>query len=112
MTKLNVVQKNWEFQKIINAKKQFVSKNVIIYYLPSPIFKVGISIPKTFANAVLRNKYKNQIRQIIRKNNFEDILIQSVIIIRKPFFNLDFSSKEKEIQKIYERIRSAQKNKI
>ncbi|MBU4691041.1 ribonuclease P protein component [Mycoplasma zalophi] len=110
MTKLNVVRKNWEFRNIINQKKQFVSKYVIIYYQPSEIYKVGISIPKTFANAVLRNKYKNQIRQIIRQNNFEDILVQSVIIIRKPFFTLDFSSKEKEIKKLYERIRNAQKN--
>ncbi|QJG67220.1 ribonuclease P protein component [Mycoplasma phocoenae] len=110
MTKFKVVRKNWEFQEIIQGRKQFVSKYAIIYYLPNDEFKVGISIPKAFANACLRNKYRNQIRQIIRKNDLSDIKMQSIIIIRKDFFNIDFIRKEKEIIKLYERIRNVKKN--
>ncbi|MGX9340535.1 ribonuclease P protein component [Mycoplasma sp. 128] len=106
MNKKHVVKKNWEFQKIIDGKKQFVSRYVIVYYEKWPTFQVGISIPKAFANACTRNKYKNQIRQIVRKSDFFNISARSVIIVRKDFFTIDFAKKELEIKKLYERIRS------
>ncbi|MBN0919564.1 ribonuclease P protein component [[Mycoplasma] gypis] len=106
MNKKNVVKKNWEFQNIISHRKQFVSKYVIIYYEPHDSFQVGISIPKAFANACTRNKFKNQIRHIIRKNDFLDIKARTIIIVRKDFFLIDFAKKELEIKKLYERIRN------
>ncbi|RMA79010.1 ribonuclease P protein component [Metamycoplasma subdolum] len=104
MTEKNILKKNHDFQRIINSNSQIVTKNLIIYFLPSDFFKVGISIPKQFANAVLRNHYKNQIRTILRQMNIDNINFESVIIARKTFLSLSFENKEKEIRKIYERI--------
>lgn len=104
MNKCNIVKKNWEFQKILDTKKQVISKNLIIYFNKSDFFRVGISIPKQFANAVQRNHYKNQIRSILRDMDISKINYDTVIIARKGFFELDFNQKIKEINKLYERI--------
>ncbi|WP_027122984.1 ribonuclease P protein component [Metamycoplasma spumans] len=104
MNKCNIVKKNWEFQKILDTKKQVISKNLIIYFNKSDFFRVGISIPKQFANAVQRNHYKNQIRSILRNIDISKINYDTVIIARKGFFELDFNQKIKEINKLYERI--------
>lgn len=109
MTKLNVVKKNWEFQRILNQKNQVISNNLIIYFVKSDFFKVGISIPKQFANAVSRNHFKNQIRSIIRKIDISKINYETIIIARKGFFKLDWNQKIKEIHKLYERITDGKK---
>ncbi|WP_211333928.1 ribonuclease P protein component [Metamycoplasma neophronis] len=104
MNKTNVVKKNWEFQKILDKHNQVVSRNLILYFNKSDFFRVGISIPKQFANAVQRNHYKNQIRSILRKMDISKINYDTVIIARKGFFSLDWNQKVKEINKLYERI--------
>lgn len=104
INKNNVVKKNWEFQKILDSHNQVVSKNLIIYFNKSDFFKVGISIPKQFANAVLRNHFKNQIRSILRNIDFSTLNYETVIIARKGFLSLDWNQKVKEVKKLYERI--------
>nr|WP_272873006.1 ribonuclease P protein component [Mycoplasma phocoeninasale] len=89
MNKKNIVKKNWEFQKILNKRHQVISKNLIIYFNKADFFKVGISIPKQFANAVKRNHFKNQIRSILRQMDISKINYETVIIARKTFFNLE-----------------------
>ncbi|TPE56714.1 ribonuclease P protein component [[Mycoplasma] falconis] len=102
--KINTVKKNWEFQAILDKKNQVVSRNLIIYFDKSDFFRVGISIPKQFANAVQRNHYRNQIRSILRQMDFSKTNYDTVIIARKGFFNLDWDKKVSEIHKLYERI--------
>ncbi|AXE61081.1 ribonuclease P protein component [[Mycoplasma] phocae] len=104
MNKKNIVKKNWEFQKILSKRHQVISKNLIIYFSKSNSFKVGISIPKQFANAVKRNHFKNQIRSILRQMDISKINYETVIIARKTFFNLEWKQKINEIHNLYERI--------
>lgn len=113
-TKDNTLKKNWEFQKILAKKKQIVDKHLIIYFDESEDFKIGISMPKQFLNAVKRNHFKNQVRAILRKmNDITDFLkISCVLIARKTFFDLEFSIKEQEIRKIFERIKDGKTEKI
>ncbi|AZZ65383.1 ribonuclease P protein component [Metamycoplasma phocicerebrale] len=104
MSKKNTVRKNWEFQKILDNHNQVISRNLIIYFSKSNYFRVGISIPKQFANAVKRNHYRNQIRAIIRNMDTSNINYDTIIIARKSFFDLSWDEKVKAIHKIYERI--------
>ena len=108
----NIVKKNWEFQKIIGKKIQVVSKNLIIYITKSEYFKIGISIPKQFVNAVKRNHFKNQIKSILRKLNVEEYKFECVLIARKTFFDLDFSKKEIEVKNILESDQNGKAKKI
>ncbi|MBN4089334.1 ribonuclease P protein component [Mycoplasma enhydrae] len=104
MNKKNTVKKNWEFQKILDTRSQVISRNLIIYFTKSNYFRVGISIPKQFANAVKRNHYRNQIRSILRKMDTSKINYDTILIARKSFFALTWEQKKEAIYKIYERI--------
>lgn len=105
LKKENIVKKNWEFQKIIGSKKQYLSKYLILYYLKNTCFKIGISIPKKFANAAKRNYLRRQIRAIIaQKAKILNLNYNVVLIIRKDFINLNFEEKKYYVYKIFSRL--------
>ena len=112
-TKKNIIRKNWEFQKILSLKKQIISKEIIIYFNKTKInkiFKIGISIPKQFANAVMRNHFKNQIKSILRSLDIEDYKFDCVLITRKSFFEMNYLDKKTNIYNLLERIKHGKIN--
>ncbi|WP_033161233.1 ribonuclease P protein component [[Mycoplasma] collis] len=104
MKKEYILKKKWDFQKIINLKKQIISKKLILYYKKSDEFKLGISVPKKFSNAVKRNYYKRQVKSIMQKIDYKNLNFHFVLILRKEFLNLSFIKKTNEVKKIYERL--------
>lgn len=103
MKKENIVKKNWEFQQIINCKKQIINKYLILYYMQNKQqrFEIGISIPKKFASAVKRNFLKRQIKAIIDNNNIIDKINHKILlIVRKEFINLSFNEKKEHVNKM------------
>lgn len=103
-----VLKKNWQFQKIINNKKQIFSNNIIVYYDNAETFTLGISIPKKIVpNAVKRNYYKRQIKNILNEyTGFDKIKKQIVLIMRQGYFHLSFEEKKKLIFKYLERLQN------
>lgn len=98
MKKCFIVQKNLEFQKIINKKKQLINKFIIIYYDHSEQFKIGISTPKKFANAVNRNLIKRQIKWVLDTSvDYKNIKYKIVLIVRKDYLTLTIDEKKKQI---------------
>lgn len=105
MKKNLIVKKNWEFQEIINKKQQFISKTLILYHINSDKFQIGISIPKKFANAVLRNYLKRQIKAIIDQEISIGLINKKIVlIVRKSFINLSFIDKKNELMKIFNKL--------
>ncbi|MCK5945887.1 MAG: ribonuclease P protein component [Mycoplasmataceae bacterium] len=105
MLKKNVIKKNFEFQDIIHAKKQKVSKYLVAYTRKNQSeLRIGISVSKKFANAVNRNKYRRKVRNILDELNMWSIKMDVVLILRKAFLNLTFIEMRKEIKSILERI--------
>ncbi|MGL5205181.1 MAG: ribonuclease P protein component [Metamycoplasmataceae bacterium] len=104
MKKHEIVKKTQEFQNIIRNKKQFVSNELILYYIENDSFQIGISIPKKFINAVGRNYLKRQIRAIVSNIDYQDIKYKIILIIRKDYMKLTYLEKEKVIKKFMERL--------
>ncbi|MGY6172258.1 ribonuclease P protein component [Candidatus Mycoplasma pogonae] len=105
------LRKNWEFQAIINQRRQIFSKHLVFYFQPSVELSIGISVPKKNSNAVARNYYKRQIKSILQTINLNNLNYKIVIIIRKSFLDLSFVDKTKELIKLFERMRSEEKPK-
>lgn len=83
MKKINIVKKNTEFSNIIKNGKKYYSNILNIYILKNSYNynRFGISISKKIGSAVVRNKFKRQIKDIIDKTNIKfsgyDVLLIS-----------------------------------
>ena len=96
MKKKNIIKSKLEYTEIINNCKYIKNNYYIIYYRSNNKFnRYGISIPKKTGKAVLRNKIKRRLKNIIDNNKFN---IQKsydyVIIIRKRLIELNYQEME------------------
>ncbi len=105
MKKINIVKKNEEFKKVLNNRKTIGNKYIVIYYKENELNRnrYGISVSKKIGNAVIRNKIKRQVKNIIDKNeNLFKKYQDYIIIMKKPFLDLTFKEKENSIIKLLE----------
>lgn len=94
MKKKNIVKENKDFSKIINSGQKKWNDTFSIYYINTnrDDYRFGISVSKKIGNAVVRNKIKRQVRNIIDK--YKKIYPKHqdyIIIIRRNYINLNFS---------------------
>ena len=109
MKKINIVKENRDFNRIIKNNKPFKYKDFVIYIdkkEPS-IYKFGFSVGKKVGGAVVRNRVKRQIKEIVSQNdyqnNFDCIIIVGKGILGRSFSemrgNLNFALKKLKIVK-------------
>ena len=98
MKKNNIIKSKLEYTEIIKKCKYLKNNYFIIYYRENNknINRYGISVPKKTGKAVIRNKIKRRLKNIIDNNEFN---IQKsydyVIIIRKRLIELNYQEMEK-----------------
>ena len=93
MNKEKILRKSEDFSNIISTGNKYKNKYFSLYYKESNNTLYGITVPKKVGKAVLRNKLKRQIKNIITTN---EKYIQSnynyVIIIKEPALNLNYEA--------------------
>ncbi len=97
--KINIVKKSLDFEKIIENGKFNRNKFISIYIYDNDIkTRFGISVSKKVGNAVVRNKIKRQIKNIIdiNKKDFQKNK-DYIIIIKKDIINLSYKEIEESI---------------
>jgi len=107
MKKVNIVKKNEDFNRIINLRNSYKNEYFIINIEKKEdlIPKFGISVSKKNANAVVRNKKKRQIKDIIDKNkNIYQKNLNYIIIIRKGALDKSYQQKQEALIKIFNKI--------
>ena len=91
MNKEKILRKSEDFSNIISTGNKYKNKYFSLYYKESNSTLYGITVPKKVGIAVIRNKLKRQLKNIISNN---EKYIQSnhnyVIIIKEPALNLDY----------------------
>ena len=106
MKKKEILKEKRDFSKIINKNISVKNKFYSIYYEKTNSNNLyGISVPTKTGNAVIRNKLKRQVKNIIDNNK---IYIQKsynyVIIIRKSLLELSYKEKEKALINLFNKI--------
>jgi len=106
MKKIDIIKSSDEFTEIINKGKSLKSKYYSIYYRDSnKNNRYGITIPKKLGIAVLRNKTKRRVKNIIDNNkNAMQNGYDYVIIVKKGILELTFLDMEKELLKLIKNI--------
>ena len=99
MKKIDIIKSSDEFTDIINTGKSRKNKFFSIYYRSNnEKNRYGITIPKKLGIAVLRNKTKRRVKNIIDKNKKS---IQNgydyVIIVKKGILELTYIDMEREL---------------
>lgn len=100
MKRYEMVKSHEEFNEIINKGNKIKGKYVYIFSkekeYPKPNY--GIAVGKKLGNAVVRNKFKRQFRNIVDNNRF---LFKNnhnyIIMIKKEANNASFSDLENDL---------------
>ncbi len=101
------MQKNYrlakreDFNKVYRFGKSSANRQFVIYVKKQhdvEQFKLGISVSKKIGNAVVRNRMKRLIKEIVRHHADHIISqVQIIIIVRKPAVGLDYNDVQKSI---------------
>ena len=100
MKKTEIVKKYQDFKKIIETKKRTYNKFYSIYYNDNNlnITRFGLSVGKKIGNAVIRNKVKRQLKNIIDKNkNLFKNSTDYIIIVRREILDCNFNEMETQL---------------
>ncbi|MGM9881715.1 MAG: ribonuclease P protein component [Bacilli bacterium] len=102
MKKIEIIKSSREYTEIINNSKSKKSKYFSIYYRDNnDKNRYGITVPTKTGTAVIRNKIKRRIKNIIDDNKKT---IQSgldyVIIVKKGILDLTYKEMEDELLKL------------
>lgn len=105
MKKSEIIKKNKDFSLIINTGRKARNNYYSIFYKKSNSNLYGISIPTKTGKAVVRNKIKRQIKNIIDINK-KDIQTNYdyVIIVKKEIKDLTYQEKEKNLMVLMKKI--------
>lgn len=91
MNKNKILRKSEDFSNIISTGQNYKNKYFSIYYNESNKTLFGITVPKKVGIAVIRNKLKRQVKNIISNNeNYIQSNYNYVIIIKEPALSLDY----------------------
>ena len=96
------VRKNEEFSQIISLKHSSANAFFVVYTSDrkEDHARVGISVSKKLGNAVVRNKIKRQVREMVKACvDFESCPKDLIIIVRKPYLNRSFSQNTNDLEK-------------
>ena len=85
MKKINIVKEKKDFDRAFKLKNQKVSKYAYLYVSPNfkNNYRFGICISKKIGNAVIRNKLKRRIKDIIDKSRLQFLDNDYIIILKK-----------------------------
>lgn len=102
MKKLEIIKSSREYTDIINTNKCKRNKYFSVYYRKNnDKNKYGITVPKKTGTAVIRNKIKRRVKNIIDNNkNIVQKNYDYVIIVKKGIIDLTYQEMEKELLKL------------
>jgi len=105
--KENRLARREDFNKVYRYGKSVANMQLVLYILPrpqQPQFRLGVSVSKKLGNAVVRNRIRRLLKEIVRHHG--DSLpggIDLILIARKPAVDLTYQELEKCVLHVMKR---------
>lgn len=112
MKKMNIIKSNDEYNRIIKTIKPYKTKELIVFVEKKQTdkYRFGFSISKKIGKAIVRNKIKRQLKNILDKNNYENNF-NCIIMVRRGILDLSFSDIEKLLNNILIKLKLIKESK-
>ena len=103
------LKKNKEFKKVYENGKSYATRNLVIYclnYEKGKKNRYGLSVSTKIGNAVVRNRLKRRLREIIREFEKEKEFkgYDIIFIARKPVAQIDYQHLKRDVKKLYQKM--------
>ena len=103
------LKKNKEFKKVYENGKSYATRNLVIYclnYEKGKKNRYGLSVSKKIGNAVVRNKLKRRLREIIREFEKEKEFkgYDVIFIARKPVVKIGYQNLRRDVKRLYKKM--------
>ena len=107
------LKKDKQFSYIFRKGKRKSTDNFTLYYIESKFdnYKIGYSVSKKQGKAVVRNKLKRRLKEIVRKEKLALNRYNYVLYAREGASRLDFKDLSNQIKKLFEKFYK-EENKI
>jgi ribonuclease P protein component len=94
MHKQHRLAKREDFNKVFRFGKSVANQQFVLYHLTKPehdFFRLGVSVSKKIGNAIVRNRLRRIMKEIVRLHK-EDIALPAdfILIARKPIVDMDY----------------------
>ncbi|MFC4778350.1 ribonuclease P protein component [Paenibacillus sp. GCM10023252] len=90
-----------DFSKVYRGGRSFANGQFVVYWSRQPVaepFRLGISASKKIGNAVVRNRMRRMIKEIVRLNADRIVpQVDMILIVRKPAVVMKSKEMEKSI---------------
>ncbi len=98
--------KREDFKKVFQRGKSVANREFVCYTLHNPDverFRLGVSVSKKIGKAVVRNRVKRLVREVVRVHYMDKLPTQTdmVIIARNPARSLDYHGVKKSLGHLF-----------
>lgn len=102
MKKKNIVKDQKDFDKAFKLRNQLKSKYFYVYINDNnyPNYRFGICVSKKIGKAVLRNKLKRRIKDIVDKSQLQFPNKDYIIVLKKSTKEADYLELKKDLTEI------------
>lgn len=111
MKKRYRLRNNADFEKVYKYGKSVTCKNLVLKYrrVDFSLLRIGFSVSKKYGNAVMRNKIRRQLKDIVYKRILK---IKSgydmIFLVRKDSKNAAFEELVQEVDRLLKRAKVAE----
>jgi len=103
MKKRNILKETYDFNRIIKNCRAIKYSDYIIYIERVHVdnYKFGFSVKKKIGNAVVRNRIKRQLKEIVSKKDYQNNF-NCIIIVGRGILKRNFQEMYENLHKIFQ----------
>lgn len=105
MKKINIIKENTEYNRIIQSTKPFRYKEYLIFLEKKEIgpYQFGFSVSKHFCKAVIRNKIKRQLKDIIDENDYKKSF-NCIIMVNRSILTKSYQEMKEDLNFCFQKL--------